>query len=49
MFVKHYDPDGKNGQSQGHKIIDLGVILKGLISWVCMPNMMSLSLKDQKL
>ena len=32
------------GQSQGHKVIDLGVIQKGIISGVCMPNMKSLTL-----
>ena len=37
------------GQSQGHKVIDLGVIWKGVISRVCMPNMKSLSLMVQKL
>ena len=31
------------------KVIDLGVIWKGFISWVCMPNMKSLSLTVQKL
>ena len=31
------------------KVIDLGIILKNVISWVCMPNMMSLSLTVQKL
>ena len=38
-------------QSQGHKVIDndLGVIWKGIISRVCMPNMKSLPLKVQKL
>ena len=34
---------------QGHKVIDLGVISKGVISVVCMPNMKSLSLTAQKL
>ena len=37
------------GQSQGHKVIDLGVIWKRVISEVCMPNMKSLSLTVQKL
>ena len=38
-------------QSQGHKIIDLGVIWKGIISVseVCMPHIKSLSLMVQKL
>ena len=27
------------GQSQGHKVIDLGVIWKGVISGLCMPNL----------
>ena len=35
--------------SQGHKVIDLGVIWKDIISGVCMPNMKSLSLMVQKL
>ena len=39
----------RKGQSQGHKVIDLGVIWKGIISWVCMPNMKSLPLTVQKL
>ena len=30
------------GHGQGHKVIDLGDILKGFISWVWMPNMKSL-------
>ena len=33
------------GQSQGHRVIDLGVIWKGIISWVSMPNMKPLSLR----
>ena len=37
------------GKSQGHKVIDLGVIWKGIMSGVCMPNMKSLSLTVQKL
>ena len=37
------------GQSQGHKVIDLGVIWKGIISGVCMPNMKFLPLMVQKL
>ena len=37
------------GQSQGHKVIEVGVIWKGVISGVCMQNMKSLSLKVQKL
>ena len=40
---------GIKSHSQGHKVIDLGVILKGFISWVCMPYMKSLSLTVQKL
>ena len=35
--------------SQGHKVIDLGVISKGIISGVCMPNMKYLPLTVQKL
>ena len=38
-----------SSQSQGYKVIDLGVISKGVISGVCMPNMKSLSLTVQKL
>ena len=54
MFVKHYAHAGnkvqKNyfqckGQSQGHKVINLGVIWKGIINRVCMPNMKSLTLQ----
>ena len=37
------------GQSQGHKVIDVGVIWKGIIIGVCMPNMKSLPLTVQKL
>ena len=37
------------GQSEGHKVIDLAVIWKGIIIWVFMPNMKPLSLTDQKL
>ena len=37
------------GQSQGHKVIDLGVNLKGFISGAFMPNMKYLSLTVQKL
>ena len=37
------------GQSQDHKVIDLGVIWKGVSRGVCMPNMKSLSLTVQKL
>ena len=33
--------------SRGHKAIKLGVIQKGIISAVCMPNMKSLSLMVQ--
>ena len=33
------------GHSQGHKVIDLGVIWKGFISWVYMPTMKSYGLK----
>ena len=32
------------GPSQGHKVIDSGVIWKGFISWEYMPNMKSISL-----
>ena len=44
-----YAPGGNKGQSQGHKVIDLDVIWKGIISGVCMPNLKSLSLAFQKL
>ena len=37
------------GQNQGHMVIDLGVMQKGIISGVCMPNMKSLTLTVQKL
>ena len=37
------------GRSQGHKVIDLGVIWKGVFSGVCMPSMKSLSLTVKKL
>ena len=37
------------GHSQGHKVIDLGVIWKGIISGLCMPNMKSRYLTAQKL
>ena len=37
------------GQSQGHYVIDLGVIWKGIISEERMPNMKALSLVVQKL
>ena len=30
------------GHSQGHKVVDLGVIWKAFISWACMPNMKAL-------
>ena len=58
VFVKHYAPSGNivwksyfthEVQSQDHKVIDLGAIWKGIISWVCMPNMKPLSLTVQKL
>ena len=58
VFVKHYAPGGNKvqksyfqfqGQSQGYKDIDLGVIWKGIISGVCMPNMKSIPLTVQKL
>ena len=39
----------RKGQSQGHKVIDLGVIWKGITGGVCMPNMKSLPLTVQKL
>ena len=32
------------GKSQGHKVIDLGVIWKDVINGVCMQNIKSLSL-----
>ena len=53
VFVKHYAPGCNkvwksfykcNGHSQGHKVINLGVIRKGIISVVSMPNIKSLSL-----
>ena len=31
-------------KSQGHKFIDISVIWKGFISWVCMPDLYALSL-----
>ena len=37
------------GHGQGHKVVDLGVIWKGFISWVCMQIMKSLSFTVQKL
>ena len=37
------------GQSQCHKVIDFGVIWKGVISGICIPNMKCLSLNVQKL
>ena len=37
------------GQSQGHNVIDHGVISKDNISEVCMPNMKSLSLTVQNI
>ena len=58
MFVKHFAPDSKKvqksyfkhiAQSQGHKAINLGVIWKGIISRVCIPNMKSLSLTVKQL
>ena len=39
----------KWNKGQGHKVIHLGVIWKGFISWGYMPNMKSLSLTVQKL
>ena len=36
-------------QYKGRKVIDLGVIWKGFISGVCMPNMKCMSLTVQKL
>ena len=43
--MKHYAPGGNKlqGKSQGHKVIDLGVIWKSVISGVYMPNMKSIS------
>ena len=58
VFVKHYYPGSNKvrksyfsmkGQSEDHKVIGLDVIWKGIISWVCMPNMKSLSLMVQNL
>ena len=37
------------GHDQGNKVINLGVIWKGFISWVCIPNMKSVSLRVQQL
>ena len=37
------------GHSQGHMVIDLGVVWKNLFSGVCIPNMKSLSPMVQKL
>ena len=37
------------GQSQGHNVIDLGVIWKGIISWVNLRNMKPLSFTVPKL
>ena len=34
----------RNKHSRGHKVVDLGVIQKGIIKGVCMQNMKSLSL-----
>ena len=58
LWNNDYTPGGNNvqisyfkgkGQSQGHKVIDLGVIWKVIISGVFMPNMKSLLLTVQKL
>ena len=58
MFVKHYALSGNKvrksyfshkGQSQGHKVIDLGVFSIGIIGGVCMTNMKFLSLMVRKL
>ena len=34
------------GHGQGHKVIELGAVWKGFISWVCMSNIKSPSLTD---
>ena len=57
VFVKHYSmPPGSNKVQKAIfsfkvkvNVIDLGVIWKGIISGVCMPNIKSLSLTVQKL
>ena len=56
VFVKHYATATKSekvflhkGQSQGHKVIDRGVIWKNAISRIRMPNMKSVSFTFQKL
>ena len=58
VFVKYYAPGGNKvrkiyswleGKSQGHKIIDIGVIGKGIIGGVCISNMKYLFLTVQKL
>ena len=57
VIVKHYSmPPGGNKVEKAIfsfkvkvKVIDLGVIWKGIISGVCMPNMKSLSLTVQML
>ena len=53
VFVKHYAPGGSKVQKAIFnfkvKVIDLGVIWKGAISGVYMPNMKSLSLTVQQL
>ena len=51
IFVKHYAPDSNKVQKAIFyvNVIDPADIWKGIISWVCMPNMESLSLRVQKL
>ena len=55
VFVKHYAPGGNKVQKAISsfkvkvKVIDHGVIWKGVSSGVCIPNLKSLSLKVQKL
>ena len=58
IFEKYQAPGGNKiwksyfyleGQSQGPKTIELGVIWKGVIRGVCMPNIKSLSFMTQNL
>ena len=59
VFVKHYAPGSNKVQKAIFsfkvkvkviiKVIDLGVIWKGVFSGVCMPKMKSLSVRVQKL
>ena len=54
---KHYAPAATKsktyskhtGKSQGHQVIDLGVIWKGIISWVYLSSTKFSSLTVQKL